>query len=194
MPQDPEQLFRELQIREIELEMRNEELHQAEETLRDLVLFLRSTLDAILSHVAIVDDRGQILAVNLAWRIFALANGVDPNRVCEGANYLRACDQAAGEDSDVARAVAAGIRAVLRGEQDSYSSEYPCDSPDEKRWFMVRVTRFSGAVPPRVVVSHDTITERKRARMRCGKANGNSAGSLTMFKTPMSAPTRPAAL
>ena len=40
--------------------------------------------------------------------------------------------------------------------------EYPCHSPTVQRWFVGKVTRFPGDGPTRVVVAHETITERKR--------------------------------
>ena len=131
--------------------------------MRRSALFLHSTLDAMGSHIAILDETGCIVAVNKAWRAFAESNGVDPCRVCEGANYLETCDRAIGDDSEQARLAAKGIRAVLYGEQEFYGTEYPCHSPNEKRWFSMHVTRFTEDRLPRVVVAHETITERKHA-------------------------------
>ena len=44
--------------------------------------------------------------------------------------------------AEEAAAIAAGIRAVMRDQQPSFALEYPCHSPQEKRWFIARVTRF----------------------------------------------------
>ena len=101
--------------------------------------------------------------MNRAWRTFAQANGADPDRVSEGANYLETCDRAVGVDFEQARSAAAGIRAVLAGRRGAFALEYPCHSPDENRWFTVRVAGFPGDGPPRAVVAHETITERKQA-------------------------------
>jgi PAS domain S-box-containing protein len=59
--------------------------------------------------------------------------------------------------------VAIGIRAVMAGQQAEFHLEYPCHSSQERRWFVVRVTRFAGDRPVRVVVAHENITERKLA-------------------------------
>jgi len=80
-----------------------------------------------------------------------------------GANYLDVCDSSTGHYGEEAATVAAGIRAIIRGEQEDFALEYPCHSPTEKRWFLVRATRFGGNGPLRVVVSHETITARKLA-------------------------------
>jgi signal transduction histidine kinase/CheY-like chemotaxis protein len=123
--------------------------------------FLRSTLDALSSHIAILDERGTIIEVNAAWNQFARENNfLDSHGV--GDNYLKACDSASGNFSKEAPDVADGIRAIIAGRREEFHLEYPCHSPHEKRWFIVRVTRFAGEGPVRVVVAHENITERKK--------------------------------
>jgi PAS domain S-box-containing protein len=124
---------------------------------------LQQTLDSLSAHIAIVDESGEIVAVNEVWRAFAKANGGDPGEVSEGSNYLQVCDSATGLYAEEAAAFAKGIRAVLSGRQESFEMEYPCHSPTQRRWFMGKVTRFSGSGKPRAVVAHENITERKLA-------------------------------
>jgi two-component system, LuxR family, sensor kinase FixL len=134
-----------------------------EDALRGSVHFFRSTIDALALHLAILDEAGRILAVNRAWRDFAAANGIAPVYRWEGIDYLRACEEATGDDTETAHAVADGIRAVISGKLESYSREYACHSPSELRWFTVRVTPFTGEGPARVVLTHELITNRKLA-------------------------------
>ncbi|MDP9412066.1 MAG: PAS domain-containing protein [Actinomycetota bacterium] len=124
---------------------------------------LQGTLDSLSAHIAILDESGEIVITNAAWRAFAAANEADPGAVLQGANYLRVCDSSTGEASEEAAAFAAGIREVLSGRRESFEMEYPCHSPTERRWFIGQVTRFSGAGSPRAVVAHEKITERKLA-------------------------------
>jgi PAS domain S-box-containing protein len=136
---------------------------QAEKALKTSEHFVRETLDSLRAHIAILDENGEIVAVNRSWREFAQANGGDPAGVSEGANYLAVCDAAQGRDSEEAPEIAACIRAVMRGEQDSCSVEYPCHSPEKERWFVARITKFNGAGPLRIVISHNNISIRKKA-------------------------------
>jgi signal transduction histidine kinase len=124
---------------------------------------LQQTLDSLSAHIAILEKSGEIVTVNEVWRAFAEANGGDPEKVSEGANYLQVCDSATGLYSEIAVAFAEGIRSVLSGERENFEMEYPCHSPTERRWFIGRVTRFSGAERPWAVVAHENITERKLA-------------------------------
>jgi PAS domain S-box-containing protein len=144
-----------LRALEREQAAREEEMRRSRE--------LQGTLDSLSAHIAILDESGEIVAVNEAWRAFAGANGEDPGRVSEGANYLRVCESATGQNSEEAAAFAEGIRAVLSGRQESFEMEYPCHSPTERRWYIGRVTRFSGAETSWAVVAHENITGRKLA-------------------------------
>jgi len=111
--------------------------------------FAGDVLNALTAHIAVLDADGVIVAVNNAWSRFAAANGATSATAFVGANYLSACGSA--EDTTT------GIRALLRGDRDEFSVEYPCDSPEERRWFMLRATRLARGA----VVAHENITERK---------------------------------
>ena len=138
---------------------------RAEEALRESERFAQATLNGLSSSVAILDESGRILTVNDAWRRFARENGAELDRVCEGAGYLEVCDSAMGLDSGIARDVATGIRDIAAGRRTEFSIEYPCHSPDEKRWFLCLLTKFPGDGPSRVVIAHENITERKLAEI-----------------------------
>jgi PAS domain S-box-containing protein len=158
------------------IDITEQELSQA--ALAESERFSRSVLDSLSAHIAILDESGTVIAVNKIWREFALANSANGG-VGVGANYLEACDTASGACSEEAAAVARGIRAVSGGDQEDFSLEYPCHSPTEKRWFVVRVTRFSGDGPIRVVISHENITaiklaDEERLKFVCLVENSNN--------------------
>lgn len=126
--------------------------------------FLQSTLDALSSHIAILDEEGVIIEVNAAWNRFAVENNFLGRHRGIGDNYLDLCEAANGSFSDEAPQVADGIRLVMSGQRDEFHLEYPCHSPTEQRWFVVRITRFGGDGPVRVVMAHENISERKRVQ------------------------------
>jgi PAS domain S-box-containing protein len=125
--------------------------------------FAHAILDSLTAHIAVLDENGQIIAVNKAWRDFAAANSAVMDNVCEGADYLAVCNAAEGKERLEGRTFYDGIRAVMEGRQKVFTLEYPCHSPEEKRWFAGRVTRFAGSESVRIVVAHENITERKLA-------------------------------
>jgi response regulator RpfG family c-di-GMP phosphodiesterase len=143
----------------LETSFRNELL---ESKVKEAQRFMLSTLDALSSHVAVLDNDGNILTANRAWQQFSAANGGDAFSCGVGANFLTTCVRASGGEADKAWAIARGIRQVMAGEIREFQLEYSCHSPVERRWFTVRVTPFLSEGPVRVVVAHEDITERKR--------------------------------
>jgi PAS domain S-box-containing protein len=124
--------------------------------------FLQNTFDALSSQIAVLDESGTIVEVNGAWSHFAAENGFAGDRCGVGSNYLQACDSVVTGSAADARAIAAGIRAVIAGQTQEFRLEYPFHTAHERRWFIVRVTRFSTNAL-RVVVAHENITERREA-------------------------------
>ena len=124
--------------------------------------FGQSIIDALPAHIAVLDDRGIIIAVNRHWVRFAAENGLpDPTPVCEGADYLAVCRKAADLNDPLAHEAMEAIEAVIGGQLPSFSLDYPCHSPAEQRWFTIDVRRCQDIAA--TVVAHLNITQRKRA-------------------------------
>lgn len=115
----------------------------------------REIMDSLSAQIAILDESGVIIGTNRAWQKFGLENGLQPPGDSVGRNYLEVCDNSGDEAGEL---TAIGIRRVLAGELQAFNMQYPCHSPTEERWFIVRVVKLKGAESPRVVVSHENIT------------------------------------
>ena len=125
-----------------------------------------TAIDALVAHVAILDSDGVIVEVNETWKRFAVANGAPSASGSVGVNYLSVCERAALDPScPTAPAALAGIREVIDGKRERFYLEYPCDSPSEKRWFDLHVTRAITSSGPRIVVAHHDITPRKESEL-----------------------------
>ncbi|MGD9033796.1 MAG: sigma 54-interacting transcriptional regulator, partial [Desulfobacteraceae bacterium] len=86
-----------------------------------------------------------------------------------GVNYLGVCRKAAAEDEHAVEALE-GIQSVMNGSLLNFRLEYPCHSPNLKRWFMMFVTSL-GPMGNGAVVSHYNITERRLAEEALQKAH-----------------------
>lgn len=127
--------------------------------------FLAALVDALEEQISVIDERGTIIYVNDAWRRFGESNGIPPGTEWRGCNYLDICRQAKGDR--IAQRVAKGIERLLSAAPgSSVSVEYPCHSPTEQRWFLMRATRMNTAQGCAVVVVHENITRRKLAELR----------------------------
>ena len=135
---------------------------RAEEELRRQVDFSQRIFNSTDAHLAVVGPDGRILEVNEAWRRFAAENeagGVESWG--PGASYCRACGPAE-PDAVTAEQAYLGLVAVQRGGRAVFEMEYPCHSPEEQRWFSMRVLPLQGQ-PGTVLVSHTNVTARKMA-------------------------------
>lgn len=134
--------------------------------------FAKSALNALSAHIAILNAEGVIIAVNDAWRRFACENGGDENAVSEGVNYLDVL-QVGDNDPDryYTERFLTGLKSVMNNENQTFSLDYPCHSPDIERWFTVTVTRFMGKHHPHIVVAHKNVTERRKAENALQRTN-----------------------
>src|SRR5215510_5230672 len=73
--------------------------------------FLRSTLDALDAHVAILDENANIIAVNESWRRFARMHGYKDTNFGVGTNYLEVCKSSS--QCEEARLVYESLHAMM---------------------------------------------------------------------------------
>ena len=125
--------------------------------------FFKLVLNTITEHIVVIDSNGDIQFVNKSWIDFGQNNSCQINTNWTGINYINECDNAAALGDDFGVIAGSGIREVIGGHKSEFYLEYPCHSPDEERWFMMRVTPFTIQEMSCFVISHQNITERKIA-------------------------------
>ncbi len=144
------------------------------EALREREAFAQTIQNSLPEHISVLDDKGVIVTVNNAWKRFAEANDApDLAKTSLGVSYRDICAAAIGQPSgDEAGAAWAGIEAVLNKQLDTFSLDYPCDSPTQKRWFRMSVFPM---IPPAtgVLVAHQNITQRKLAEMALARSEAH---------------------
>jgi hypothetical protein len=112
-------------------------------------------LDSIAANIAIVDTEGVIRFTNRGWVDFALANGA-LNTEYVGTDYFSACRSS--ELEVTAAGAIEGIQRVLRGETEIFEMEYPCDAPNQQRWFLLQVTPIMLGTERLALLIHQNIT------------------------------------
>jgi diguanylate cyclase (GGDEF)-like protein len=116
-------------------------------------------LDSTGAATCLVDQNGDVVAVNRAWREFAVANGADPTLMVAGADYAAVCAAATGTDATAAEEAANGLRQLLAGELPRF--ELDCPVGDEQRWFRLVVSplpEITGAVLRHIDISEQVRT------------------------------------
>jgi diguanylate cyclase (GGDEF)-like protein/PAS domain S-box-containing protein len=139
-------------------------IEQRDQALKQSETFKTVILDSVAAEIAVVDQHGLIVAVNAHWRKFALENSNLPGQVATctgvGTNYLEMCGSAA----DNAGQAREGIQGVLDGRLPLFTHEYPCHSPDQKRWFTMVVMPLEVNGDVGATITHTDITLIKQAQ------------------------------
>lgn len=123
----------------------------------------RTIFDSLSANIAILDHKGVILATNRAWQLFAGNNKMKKDFDSVGYNYFEICDASTGEDAEISRKAAEGIRNVINGNVKEFLLDYPCHSQTQKHWFYMRVIRLADLTSLKIIVSHEEITALKSA-------------------------------
>ena len=129
--------------------------------LRKVEGLAQAALNFVSPLTAVLSKDGIIILVNSAWRSSAmlypkLKGG---SLGCEGVNYLAVCEKAMGPGSIEANKVARSIREVIAENSKTFTSQYPCHSNGDKRWFEVKVSAYKHLDDVCCVVTHTPITE-----------------------------------
>lgn len=138
-----------------------------ERDFRDSQKLLRMAIDSLKLNIAILDENGTLIEVNKAWCEFARDNGLEWEDYGIGSNYLDVCKS--DREDEYARSAYEGIKKLVEGKDDELYFEYPCHSPDEKRWFSMRASGFAFKDTRRIIVAHENITDRVFAEQEQSK-------------------------
>jgi two-component system, NarL family, sensor kinase len=141
--------------------------NRAEVTARATEALLQSSLNALSSRFAILDEAGQILATNSSWADEAERIAPCGEQYFVGRNYLEECDRGRPHQQQIA----VGLRRVIDGELAEYRLEYPSDFATGC-WYQMRGTRFFIEGELSVVVTHEDITEVKRSEDALRRLSG----------------------
>lgn len=125
---------------------------------------VQSILDSMPPQIAILDEEGTIVIVNRAWKTFLLANGLSPDAVGIGSNYLNASYPAYSEEA--AEEFNQGFFSVVSGEEETFQMEYRHQSSDQERWYRCSLFRVNLNNQIRFTVNHLEITQDKLVSLK----------------------------
>jgi signal transduction histidine kinase len=139
-----------------------EERRRNEVALRSFEATSKAILASLPSQVVVLDRGGRLITANKKWRTFATSIGLLPDDG-SGDNKYGVCDAIANHQLDSIRSLGDGVRGVLDGRLEEFSTEFTTEH-ESQRWFGVSVVplhRPEGGV----VMTHTDITEQRRAEM-----------------------------
>ncbi|MCB9894656.1 MAG: diguanylate cyclase [Planctomycetes bacterium] len=123
-------------------------------------------LNAIPDVMVLVDAQLNVLSVNAAWGHLARGHGAPEEFIKPvGKPYFEACTAVGVGGEKFAADVEAGLAEVIGGVRESYEMEYPCHTPAEPRYYLVRVSAIPAENGRVALCAHVDITRRKLAEM-----------------------------
>lgn len=122
--------------------------------------YIQSSIDTLTASIAIINSHGDILFTNRTWSESVNSGVLGCKEISITTNYLKECDHISGSDTKTAAAIAAGIRAVIKGKNTFFQVEYAGQTTPFERWFSCQVAPFSNN-PQRFIITHEEITNRK---------------------------------
>ena len=146
-----------------ELQQKTDALQESLEQNKLASLHQTSILNALPAYIALIDDKGEIIAINEAWKHEGITNNSNGFRNVVGDNYIEAFETLQGSSSTDALIVATGIRKLLAGQIQEFIHEYACNSLGYTRWFRVTVSPTYDGQNHGAVIMHLNITETKNA-------------------------------
>jgi len=118
-------------------------------------------LNAMPPNVVLLNEAGKIVAVNEPWRKFTIANNLDVPGHGIDFNYLAIFEKATRVDASAIKKIEKGIREVITGARNEFSTEYSYGSDNKVVWFQLVVAPLKDKAQKGAVVLHIDITDRK---------------------------------
>lgn len=137
----------------------------AAEIVRAGAAFVRGVLDSLPEHVVVLDDLGNILAVNKPSDLLAIENGGALDATSVGLNYLDLCRNSIAAGAPHVLATIEGLEEVLNGSRPEIIAEYSSPAPGRDQWYQMHAKRMRYGNTG-VVVSHVDTTEKKKSRLK----------------------------
>ena len=170
-----------VKARTAELLLANSSLHQEIEdhrrTERELSgsrTLITAVFASLFGNVGVLDQRGEIIAVNDSWLRFGHENNGLLQRVGIGVNYLKICRAAQIAGEETATAILNGVEAVLAGTCPEFTTEYSCEDAGQSRRFRMLVAplkRPEGGA----IVTHIDITRHHEAEFQVQRLSHDMA-------------------
>ena len=123
--------------------------------------WLQTVIDALTPRVAVLDCDLSILAVNQAWRRFAIENGAGPAEAGVGTGYLDFITQSPDREAAAAETT---LHKILEGQQESFCLDYAAETAAGRRWFQLKVASVADQGKKLLLACHEDVTDRKAAQ------------------------------
>jgi len=141
--------------RALERRRLKKEKEQMRAALKASERFNQAVIDAMPSHLLVLDKKGRIIKVNRSWKQFANSHFEACSRPVIGDTYLSACisnmEPLAGKE------IKASLQHLFKGEIGQFEKEFLCKHAKPAKWLLMQVCRLEHS-DGFVVISQIDIT------------------------------------
>ena len=131
----------------------------AEQKIKDSEAKINAILNSLPSSVCVIDEEGNILHVNDAWKQFGTTNGIKHQDYTKY-NYFDVCrSDSENEETNI---ILEGLIGLIDGKIEKFEYEYPCHTPNKKHWFLMSADLMKTS-EKQIVISHRDVTLLKLA-------------------------------
>lgn len=121
---------------------------------------LAPALEAFAVQACVLDQDLKILAVNGAWRAFAIRHGLGGDTFGVGQSYVAYFQKVAVR----AATLEADLRALVAGEPGPFEHKYGLLTSGTETWIELRAARVQPATRPYIIVTHHDISAQRRSQ------------------------------
>ncbi len=132
------------------------------EALRNNESFTKGILNSLTSLIAVVENTGNIMAVNDGWKEASLLNNAWIIGGEVNSNYYQILDSNYKKGCEFSQNLKNGIQTLFNSDKRIFHIEYPMHTDHRVQWFIVRVSRMEIG-QGYAVVSQQEITAIKHA-------------------------------
>src|SRR3954469_15029299 len=147
---------------------------------------MQTSNSSLAVNLAVIRASGEIVSVNEGWKRFGRNNGLRTPRFGLGSDYLEYCragDRATAQSFEQ-------IRALLVGDADLVSFPYRCDSPRQRRTFVLIGAPLAQGPKATFALLHLNVSAMigRRSSAQVAKAvESSTSRALTEFLTRIGA-------
>jgi len=144
---------------------RTKAIKEAHLELAEAHHFSLQVLDALPSHICVLNPLGEIILINAGWKNLKSQALLQDHRYALETDYLQHCLSGEGKDP-LSHSVGKSLERLLANQIPGFQQEYPCEVAGRTQWFLLSARSFELGGKTHAVIAHQEITVLKETEIQ----------------------------